>query len=188
MTRAYASAGAVVTTDDLNHPRVLLLDQIRANGERQTVSPKGRLEPGEAPLAAATREVAEEAGVTDLHYAAYLGQQSYAFIDNDSTRAEKTVDWFLFTTPNTATAPARDEGFVAAHWVGAADARTAASHAQFGDILDRALNLLQWRATGTQPISSTVDAVVRDIAAAATGIITAAPHRRRRCVRVRRPW
>ncbi len=175
MTRTYASAGAVVSTDDLDQPRVLLLDQIRANGERQTVSPKGRLEPGEAPLAAAIREVTEEAGVTNLRYAAYLGQQSYAFIDNDSTPAEKTVDWFLFTTTDTTTAPAGDEGFVAAHWVGAPEARTAASHAKFGDILERALALLEWRATGPLPNSPTVDTVVREVAAAATRIVAAYP-------------
>jgi 8-oxo-dGTP pyrophosphatase MutT (NUDIX family) len=165
----------VVTTDDLDHPRVLLLDQVRTNGERQTVSPKGRLEPGEAPLAAAIREVTEEAGVTNLRYAAYLGQQSYTFIDNDSTPAEKSVDWFLFTTSDTTTAPAAEEGFVAARWVGAREARTAASHAKFGDILDRALTVLEWRATGPLPISPTVDTVVRDVAAAASRIVAAYP-------------
>ncbi|WP_223884507.1 NUDIX domain-containing protein [Micromonospora craniellae] len=77
MIRRYASAGAVVTAGDLRKPDFLLLDQVRRTGERQTVAPKGRLEPDEAPLRAARREVAEEAGLTDTHYSAYLGQEAY---------------------------------------------------------------------------------------------------------------
>ncbi|WP_230415991.1 NUDIX domain-containing protein [Micromonospora tarapacensis] len=92
MTRRYASAGAVVATGDLSSPQILLLDQVRKSGEQQTVGPKGRLEPGESPLQAARREVAEEAGLTNTHYGAYLGQEAYTFTDNDGTVAAKTVD------------------------------------------------------------------------------------------------
>ncbi|MET8307777.1 NUDIX domain-containing protein [Micromonospora sp. NPDC005173] len=171
MTRRYASAGAVVVTDDLSSPHILLLDQIRKTGERQTVAPKGRLEPGEAPLHAAKREVAEEAGLTDTHYSAYLGQEAYTFTDNDGTPAAKTVDWFLFTTATTATTPARDEGFIQAHWLDAPAARQAASHPQFQQVLDRALAVITWRAAHPLPFSRTLSHLVNQVAAEAEAVI-----------------
>ncbi|MEU5945941.1 NUDIX domain-containing protein [Micromonospora sp. NPDC047465] len=167
MTRRYASAGAVVATDDLNCPHILLLDQVRKTGERQTVAPKGRLEPGESPLHAAKREVAEEAGLTDTHYSAYLGQEAYTFIDNDGTPAAKTVDWFLFTTATTATTPARDEGFVQARWLEAPAARRAASHPQFQQMLDRALAVITWRAARPLPFSRKLGRLVNQVGAEA---------------------
>lgn len=175
MTRRYASAGAVVTTDDLSSPHVLLLDQVRKTGERQTVAPKGRLEPGEAPLHAAKREVAEEAGLTDTHYSAYLGQEAYTFTDNDGTPAAKTVDWFLFTTATTATTPARDEGFVQAHWLKAPAARQAASHPQFQQMLNRALAVITWRAAHPLPFSRKLSRLVDQVAAEAQAAIAGHP-------------
>ncbi len=133
--RIYASAGAVVVTSNRGNPEVLFLDQVRRNGERQTVCPKGRLEPGESALAAALREVTEEAGVTNLKYIAFLGRQSYSFIDADSIPANKTVDWFLFRTEDRVTTPATAEGFISARWLSPVEAHKAASHAVFGDIL-----------------------------------------------------
>ncbi|MBQ0897241.1 NUDIX domain-containing protein [Micromonospora sp. U56] len=175
MTRRYASAGAVVATDDLSSPHILLLDQIRKTGERQIVAPKGRLEPGEAPFEAAKREVAEEAGLTDTHYSAYLGQEAYMFTDNDGTPAAKTVDWFLFTTGTTATTPARDEGFVQAHWLEAPAARQAASHPQFQQMLDRALAVITWRAAHPLPFSRTLSRLVNQVAAEGQAAIAGHP-------------
>ncbi|MGC4856548.1 NUDIX domain-containing protein [Micromonospora sp. DT4] len=175
MTRRYASAGAVVATDDLGSPHILLLDQIRKTGERQTVAPKGRLEPGESPLQAAKREVAEEAGLTDTYYSAYLGQEAYTFTDNDGTPAAKTVDWFLFTTATTATTPARDEGFVQARWLEASAARQAASHPQFQQMLDRALAVITWHAAHPLPFSRGLSQLVGEVAAEAQVAIAGHP-------------
>ncbi|WP_432049434.1 NUDIX domain-containing protein [Verrucosispora sp. NA02020] len=172
MIRQYASAGAVVTAGDLRNPDFLLLDQVRRTGERQTVAPKGRLEPGEAPLRAARREVAEEAGLTDTHYSAYLGQEAYTFTDNDGVPAAKTVDWFLFTATTTAITPAQDEGFVEARWLDAAAARQAASHAQFQQLLDRALAVIVWRATTPSPFSQDLSELVSQVAADAQAAFT----------------
>lgn len=174
MVRTYASAGALVVTGHPGIPRLLLLDQVRTTGERQTVAPKGRLKPGEAPFDAALREVTEESGVTALTYAAYLGQQKYTFTDNDDTAAAKTVDWFLLTTDDTTTAPAADEGFVGGRWVDPATARQVASHAKFLDVVDRAFALLDWRTT-VGPFSTDVDALVRHVAADAATALTAHP-------------
>lgn len=55
------SAGAVVVREDPNGPRFLLL---RAFAYWDF--PKGEVDPGEAPLAAALREVREETGLKDV--------------------------------------------------------------------------------------------------------------------------
>ncbi|MET7422063.1 NUDIX domain-containing protein [Dactylosporangium sp. NPDC005555] len=174
MTRLYASAGAVVATA-VTDPRLLLLDQIRVNGERQTVAPKGRLEPGEAPLAAALREVTEEAGLTGLRYAGYLGREQYQFTDRDSTPAIKTVDWFLLTADNTTTTAHTGEGFTEARWHTPADAAAAASHPGFIPFLERAAAIAAWRSDGPLPFSITLDRAVRDIAAAAQPLLDSHP-------------
>ncbi|MEV6813181.1 NUDIX domain-containing protein [Micromonospora sp. NPDC051296] len=175
MIRRYASAGAVVTTGSLSAPDFLLLDQVRKTGERQTVAPKGRLERGEAPLRAAQREVAEEAGLADTHFSAYLGQEAYTFTDNDGAPAAKTVDWFLFTATTTATTPAEDEGFVEARWLDAPAARQAASHAQFQQVLDRALAVIAWRAARPLPFSQDLSHLVTQVAAEAQAALAGYP-------------
>jgi hypothetical protein len=58
-------------------------------------------------------------------YVAYLGQQAYRFTDNDGTPAQKSVDWFLFTTTDTTATALLAEGFVAAQWCDFPDALTA---------------------------------------------------------------
>ncbi|MDG4807188.1 NUDIX domain-containing protein [Micromonospora sp. WMMD1120] len=175
MTRRSASAGAVVVTDDLSSPQILLLDQVRKTGERQTVAPKGQLEPGEAPLQAARREVAEEAGLTSTCYSGYLGQEAYTFTDNDGMPAAKVVDWFLFTTSTTVTTPAREEGFVQARWLEAPAARQAASHPQFQQVLDRAVAVITWRAAHPLPFSRKLSHLVDQMAAEAEAAIAGHP-------------
>jgi 8-oxo-dGTP pyrophosphatase MutT (NUDIX family) len=173
--RQYTSAGAVVTTTDVYRPRALLLDQVRVTGQRQTVAPKGRLEPGESPLAAALREVTEEAGLRDLAYAGYLGQDSYAFTDNDGQPAAKTVDWFLLTTGDPTTNVRAGEGFTAARWVDLAQAASVASHLGFAVYLDRAADLLAWRRATPVAHSQLLNRLVRQAAAGASAILSDQP-------------
>ncbi len=70
--RQVESAGGVI----LNGGRVLLLNK-RTNPEWRL--PKGSVEPGEEPRAAALREVAEETGFTDLEVTGDLGVQTVLF-------------------------------------------------------------------------------------------------------------
>jgi 8-oxo-dGTP pyrophosphatase MutT (NUDIX family) len=173
--RQYASAGAIVVTTDLRQPRTLLLDQVRATGERQTVAAKGRLEPGEAPLAAALREVGEEAGLHDVLYAGYLGRQAYGFTDNDGTPATKTVDWFLFAADDTTTLARQEEGFTTARWIDLDTAAAKASHAGFSEYLHRAANIVAWRQQRPLPFSTRLDTIVRTIADQAAAILAQCP-------------
>jgi len=58
------AAGVVVVRDSPNGERFLVL-RVYRNWDL----PKGLVEPGEAPFAAAVREVEEETGITDLDFA-----------------------------------------------------------------------------------------------------------------------
>lgn len=173
--RTYTSAGAVIVSHDTANPRVLLLHQVRKNGDRHVVAPKGRLEPGESPLAAAAREVTEEAGLRELTYVGFLGRQSYEFVDDDGTPARKTVDWFLAGTDDEP-APARDtEGFQTAELLSFDDASDAATHAGFAPFLHRARDLIEWRHAGRLSYSHSLNHLVWFFADGAGAVLADTP-------------
>lgn len=183
--RRYTSAGAVVVSRDIADPRVLLLHQVRTNGERQVVAPKGRLEPGESPLAAAAREVTEEAGVRDLLYAGFLGRQSYAFTDDDGAPARKSVDWFLFATGGFATGDfatgdhavhaQETEGFHRVEFLAFDEALAAVTHAGFVPYLRRARDVVAWRQAGPLPFSRALGDLVWFLAGSAAPVLADTP-------------
>ncbi|WBB92112.1 NUDIX domain-containing protein [Verrucosispora sp. WMMC514] len=175
MTRLYSSAGAIVVSSDLHRPRMLLLEQIRTTGERQVVAPKGRIEPGESPLIAAAREVSEEAGLHDMRYVAYLGQEAYRFTDHDGTPARKTVDWFLFAATDTTATARQSEGFVAAQWHDLPDALTAASHASFHKYVRRADEIIAWRRSGPLDYSEALSQAVWGFSRQANALLAKHP-------------
>jgi len=71
----YQAAGGIVVRDD----EVLLLDR-PSRGEVRL--PKGHIEEGESPQAAALREVQEETGYANLCIVTDLGTQRVQFVDN----------------------------------------------------------------------------------------------------------
>jgi 8-oxo-dGTP pyrophosphatase MutT (NUDIX family) len=76
MTARQLSAGVVVARETGDGARLLLL-----RAYRDWDFPKGNVEPGEAPLAAAIRETREEAGIDDLEFAwgqDYVETEPYA--------------------------------------------------------------------------------------------------------------
>jgi 8-oxo-dGTP pyrophosphatase MutT (NUDIX family) len=86
------SAGGVVVRQQAQQVYVAL---IRERGAPQYVLPKGRLEPGESVEQAAHREIAEEAGLTDLQLLKELGMRERLSF---SKRRWKKVYYFLFLT------------------------------------------------------------------------------------------
>lgn len=81
--------------------------------------PKGHIEEGEDALAAARREIFEEAGVSQLEYACELGSYTRHKIGADGgedTSELKTIHMFLFTTGQAVLSPT-DGDNPEARWV-----------------------------------------------------------------------
>lgn len=76
--------------------------------------PKGHLEEGETPEDAALREIAEEAGVTEVELIRQLGSYERQSYDG---KEEKTITLFLGRTNQMDTQP-RDPDIGAVKWVG----------------------------------------------------------------------
>lgn len=86
-----SAGGIVVRLQD----QQIYVALIRERGAPKYVLPKGRLEPGESIEQAAHREIAEEAGLTELKMLANLGSQERLSF---SKRRWKKVHYFLFLT------------------------------------------------------------------------------------------
>ena len=85
----FISAGAVVLRDE--QPRLYLLLRAYRNWD----FPKGLVEPGEAPLAAALREVEEEAGLADLAF-----PRGEVFYETPPYAQGKVARYYLGVTRN----------------------------------------------------------------------------------------
>jgi 8-oxo-dGTP pyrophosphatase MutT (NUDIX family) len=106
------SAGGVV----INHAGLVLV--VNQNGTSWSL-PKGHIEAGEDRLAAAKREIYEEAGVTELSLVRELGSyQRYKIgIDGGEDESElKTIHMFLFRTAQDKLSPV-DPDNPEARWV-----------------------------------------------------------------------
>ena len=83
------SAGGVILEDGT----VLLIHVKNLKGAQVWTFPKGHLEPGETPEAAALREVAEETG-WDCEITSPLCKAEYSFLRGEML-VDKEVHWFL---------------------------------------------------------------------------------------------
>ncbi len=77
--------------------------------------PKGHVESGETPLAAALREVEEETGLADIHYEGALPVYRRGAVSDDAEG--KTIYPFLFTTESTAELKPTDPDNPHAEWM-----------------------------------------------------------------------
>jgi len=85
------SAGVVVARRDTGGWRLLVL-----RAYRNWDFPKGTVEPGEAPLAAAIRETAEEAGISDLAF-----RWGEGYCETAPYRRGKVARYYLAETTQT---------------------------------------------------------------------------------------
>lgn len=136
---AELAAGAVVA--QTRGSTVLVLHE---RTEDRWGFPKGHVDPGESLLEAARREIAEEAGLTELDLREEVGEVSYRFYDpRRQLNVFKTSVYFLATTVQTRTTlePIFDE----ARWEPVAVARTLVRFETDRRILDAAAKLLPSR-------------------------------------------
>jgi 8-oxo-dGTP pyrophosphatase MutT (NUDIX family) len=79
--------------------------------------PKGKIETGESPEAAAIREVMEESGITEPRVIKPL-PQTYHTYNLEGTRILKKTWWYLMHLDGTmVTSPQREEGITEAVWL-----------------------------------------------------------------------
>jgi 8-oxo-dGTP pyrophosphatase MutT (NUDIX family) len=114
-SRVKEAAGGLVLRAVAGEPYLALVREGTASGY---VLPKGRLEPGETPEEAAVREIAEEAGLTDLRLVSALGvRERY---DYRKTHWKRT-HYFLFITGQVTGQPSDPHHAYVLEWFPAAD-------------------------------------------------------------------
>jgi len=135
--REETSAGGVVFRLDDGQPMYLLIRDSYQNWG----FPKGHLEAGELPEAAAIREVSEETGLSDLAIRASLDQIDWYFRFRGQL-IHKVCHFYLMETAESATSPQRAEGITACRWSGFAGAHSLVSYDNARQVLRRAREML----------------------------------------------
>jgi ADP-ribose pyrophosphatase YjhB (NUDIX family) len=106
----HVSCGGVVARKDGAQVVIALINE---RGLAEHVLPKGHLEPGENLEQAARREIAEEAGITDLVLVGPLGIKERLDMQK---RAWKITHYFLFTTSQAMCIPTDPKHDYAVGW------------------------------------------------------------------------
>jgi 8-oxo-dGTP pyrophosphatase MutT (NUDIX family) len=137
MPRAQAkqetSAGGVVFRLAAGQPLFLLI----RDSYRNWGFPKGHLENGELPEAAAVREVTEETGLDGLALRGAIETIDWYFRFRGQL-IHKVCHFYLMQTDSERTCPQRAEGITACHWVPFEEATRMVSYANARQVLHRA--------------------------------------------------
>lgn len=141
MTRGRAkeetSAGGVVFRMVEGVPLYLLIRDSYKNWG----FPKGHLESGEQPEAAAVREVNEETGLSDLSLRGLIDTIDWHFRFRGRL-IHKICYFFLMETAESSTSPQRTEGITACRWLRFDQAEELISYANARDVLRKARTLV----------------------------------------------
>ena len=103
--------------------------------------PKGHLEAGEIPEAAALREVSEETGLSDLSVRGAIDTIDWFFRFRGQL-IHKVCHFFLMETRESSTLPQRAEGITACRWSGFEEAQALISYSNAREVLRRAQEML----------------------------------------------
>ncbi len=141
MSRAGAkqevSAGGVVYRVCDGHPLFLLIRDSYKNWG----FPKGHLEPGEMPEAAALREVSEETGLADVDLRGAIETIDWYFRFRGRL-IHKVCHFFLMRTDLASTCAQRAEGITACRWAAYEEAIGLVSYANAREVLRRANDMV----------------------------------------------
>ncbi len=135
--REETSAGGIVYRLDNGEPRYLLIRDSYKNWG----FPKGHLEDGERPEAAAIREVGEETGLKDLAIRGLVDTIEWHFRFRGNP-IHKVCHFFLMETARSRTSPQRIEGITACRWSTFSDAERMVSYRNAREVLRRAHHMI----------------------------------------------
>jgi bis(5'-nucleosidyl)-tetraphosphatase len=148
--RDETSAGGIVFRKDGAEPLYLLIRDSYQNWG----FPKGHLEKGEQPQAAALREVAEETGLAKLEMRAPVATIDWHFRFRGRL-IHKVCHFYLMESSDSKTKPQRAEGITACRWARYDDAAKLLSYANARAVLAHAHALLSgngaWTAAEPSP-------------------------------------
>jgi 8-oxo-dGTP pyrophosphatase MutT (NUDIX family) len=131
------SAGGVIYRWQDGVAHVLLI----RDSYRNWGFPKGHLEEGETPDAAALREVEEETGLAHLVLGPRLQTIDW-FFRQRGRLIHKFCHFYLIESPSGETCPQREEGITACRWLPLAEAIRAISYDNAREVLRRAAEAL----------------------------------------------
>lgn len=135
--RDETSAGGVVFRMDVGQPMFLLIRDSYKNWG----FPKGHIETGEQPEAAALREVREETGLSDLSIRSLVDTIDWFFRFRGQL-IHKVCHFYLMETSDATTSPQRAEGITACRWTRFEEAQSLISYANAREVLRRAQEML----------------------------------------------
>ena len=137
VAREETSAGGIVFRLEDGQPRFLLIRDSYKNWG----FPKGHLESGERPEAAAIREVGEETGLKDLVIRGPVDTIEWHFRFRGDP-IHKVCHFFLMETPRSHTSPQRAEGITACRWSTFDEAERMLSYRNAREVLRRAHGII----------------------------------------------
>jgi 8-oxo-dGTP pyrophosphatase MutT (NUDIX family) len=135
--REFSAGGVVVRGEEVV---VIVPTRRAADGSRVLALPKGHVDPGEAPIETAAREVREETGVVG-EPVCELGESRYWYRREGRTIG-KSVVFFLFNYVDGDTADHDDE-VEEVRWITLEEAQTALSHQAEREMVELAIARLR---------------------------------------------